>query len=64
MTTYRDVLFFIPAGLAIFFMIWVLFKFTQQLAGPSKSTRRAAAESRYLRVVPQDSQKDRASAHD
>ena len=65
MTTYRDVLFFIPAGLAILFMIWVLFKFTQQLAGPPKAARGAQTESRYLRVVPEDSQRNtRASADD
>lgn len=55
--------FFIPAGLAVLFMLWVLFKFTQQLAGP-RWARRAQAESRYLRVIPADSPRHRrAGAH-
>ncbi len=55
MTNYRDLLFFLPAVLAIIFMIWVFWKFTEQLAGPEKKARKADAESRTLRVVPADS---------
>lgn len=55
MTGYRDLLFFLAAGLAILFMVWVFWQFTQQLAGPEKTARKADAESRTLRVVPADS---------
>lgn len=64
MTGYGDLLFYVPAVLAIFFMLWVLLKFTQQLAGPAKSARQGEAESRYLRVVQADEPRQRASAQD
>lgn len=65
MTNYHDLLFFIPGGLSVLFMIWVFFKFTQQMAGPAKSVRGADAESRYLRVVTADStRRPRPSAQD
>lgn len=51
MTSYRDWMFFIPAGLAVFFMLWVLYKFTQQLAGPDKQRRSAEDERGLLYVV-------------
>ncbi len=51
MIQHQDLLFYIPAGLAVLFMIWVLFKFTQQLAGPAHAARSATAESRYLHVI-------------
>lgn len=62
MTHYGDLLFFIPAGLAILFMIWVFFKFTQQIAGPAKSVRGADAESRYLRAITADSRRGRRAS--
>lgn len=51
MSSYRDWLFFVPAILAVVFMIWVFFKFTEQLAGAEKSKRQPETDSRYLRVV-------------
>lgn len=65
MTGYRDLLFFVPAGLAILFMLWVLLKFTQQLAGPGKSARPARSESRLPHVGPANKQRSaRISAQD
>lgn len=65
MAMYRDWLFFFPAGLAVCFMIWVLYKFTQQLAGPARAARRAEADPRALRVVRSGSPAAfRAAAHD
>lgn len=64
MSGYRDLLFFVPGVLSVLFMLWVLVKFTQQLAGTAKSARQGEAESRYLYVVPADTQRGRASAQD
>lgn len=51
MSSYQDWLFFVPAILAIIFMIWVLVKFTQQLASLDRSNSSSDADSRYLQVV-------------
>lgn len=41
-------LFFIPAGLAVSFMLWVLWKFTAELAGPVLRKRKPEAENQRL----------------
>lgn len=65
MANYQDWIFFISAGLAVLFMIWVFFKFSQQLAGPEKLAKRADADSTCLRVVQTATVEEaRASAQD
>lgn len=64
MSNSADWLFFVPAILAVGFMIWVLLKFTQQLAFEEKSKQRPEADSRYLHIVTAAPEKTRTSAQD
>lgn len=65
LTTFRDWLFIVSAALAVLFMLWVLFKFTQELGLPSNARKQAEADSDFVRVVRAGSPEQlRASAQD